>query len=71
MNFIKKQNNNIHLKVYGRNNDNIKKAKSQGYQKTFRQLKSWGLNFHKLKFGKPSFDIYVDDKSIFFKRNGM
>ena len=55
----------------GRNNDNIKKAKSQGYQKTFRQLKSWGLNFHKLKFGKPSFDIYVDDKSIFLKRNGM
>tara|TARA_Y100000992_G_C20937666_1_gene337494 strand:- start:164 stop:526 length:363 start_codon:yes stop_codon:yes gene_type:complete len=52
----------------GRNNDNIKKAKSQGYQKTFRQLKSWGLNFHKLKFGKPSFDIYVDDKSIFFKK---
>ena len=52
----------------GRNNDNVKKAKSQGYQKTLSQLKSWGLNFHKLQFGKPSFDFYIDDKSIFFKK---
>ena len=51
----------------GRNNDNIKKLNPKVI-KTFRQLKSWGLNFHKLKFGKPSFDIYVDDKSIFFKK---
>ena len=53
----------------GRNNENVKKAKDQGYDKTYKQLKSWGLNFHKLKFGKPSFDFYVDDKNIFFKKN--
>ena len=52
----------------GRNNENVKKAKDQGYDKTYKQLKSWGLNFHKLKFGKPSFDFYVDDKNIFLKK---
>ena len=52
----------------GRNNENIKKAKAQGYNKTFKQLKSWGLKFHKLKFGKPSYDFFLDDKNIFFKK---
>tara|TARA_A100001015_G_C15040694_1_gene739459 strand:+ start:336 stop:698 length:363 start_codon:yes stop_codon:yes gene_type:complete len=53
----------------GRNNENITKAKKQGYLKTLKQLKKWGLNFHQLKFGKPSFDHYIDDKSVFFERN--
>ena len=53
----------------GRNNDNIKKAYKQGYQSTYKQLKSWGLKFHKLYMGKPSFDFFVDDRSIGFKRN--
>ena len=52
----------------GRNNENIKKAKAQGYSKTFKQLKGWGLKFHKLKFGKPSYDFFLDDKNVFFKR---
>ena len=52
----------------GRNKENIKKAKAQGYNKTFKQLKSWGLKFHKLKFGKPSYDFFLDDKNIFFKK---
>lgn len=63
-----------HIKILtarymGRNNDNIKLAKKQGYKKTLSQLRSWKLKFHKLIFGKPSFDIYVDDKSIDFKEN--
>jgi hypothetical protein len=33
------------------------------------QLKKWKLKYHKLIFGKPSFDVYIDDKSIFFKKN--
>lgn len=53
----------------GRNNDNIHKAKKQGYKKTFNQLKKWNLKFHKLIMGKPSFDLIVDDKSLFFKKN--
>jgi CMP-N,N'-diacetyllegionaminic acid synthase len=53
----------------GRNKDNVAKAKRQGYNKTFNQLKKWGLKFHELRFGKPSYDIFVDDKNIFFKKN--
>tara|TARA_B100001758_G_C17930973_1_gene363418 strand:- start:202 stop:558 length:357 start_codon:yes stop_codon:yes gene_type:complete len=53
----------------GRNNENVRKAKSQGYHMTFQQLKKWGLNFHELRFGKPSYDIFIDDKSLFFQKN--
>ncbi len=42
----------------GRNNDNIK----QGFKKTHKQLKSWGLKFHKLVISKLAADIYIDDK---------
>jgi uncharacterized HAD superfamily protein len=30
---------------------------------TKKQLKKWNLKYHELKLGKPSGDIYVDDKS--------
>ena len=62
------------IKIYtsrymGRNNDNILKAKRQGYKSTFKQLKNWGLNFHELKMGKTSYDLIVDDKALGFNRN--
>lgn len=62
------------IKIYtarymGRNKDNVKRANEQGYNFTKRQLKNWGLKFHKLFLGKPSADIYIDDKSINFKKN--
>lgn len=53
----------------GRNNENILKAKKQALKITVSQLKKWRLNYHKLIFGKPSYDLFVDDKSIFFKKN--
>jgi CMP-N,N'-diacetyllegionaminic acid synthase len=53
----------------GRNKDNSKKAKAQGFDKTYNQLKNWGLKFHELRFGKPSYDYFLDDKNIFFKKN--
>ena len=53
----------------GRNNENVGLAKKQGFKKTFNQLTKWKLKFHKLKFGKPSYDMIVDDKSFFFKKN--
>lgn len=53
----------------GRNNENIAKAKKQGFQMTKIQLKKWKVNYHKLIFGKPSFDLFIDDKSIDFKKN--
>ena len=39
------------------------KAKKQGFQMTKIQLKKWKVNYHKLIFGKPSFDLFIDDKS--------
>jgi len=31
---------------------------------TREQLKTWGVPFHELRFGKPYADIFVDDKAI-------
>jgi hypothetical protein len=53
----------------GSSNENIRNAKRKFYNFTIKQLKLWKLNYHKLIFGKPSYDIMVDDKSLFFKKN--
>jgi hypothetical protein len=53
----------------GRNNENITASKKQGFKMTMKQLKKWKVKFHKLVFGKPSYDLIVDDKSIYFKKN--
>ena len=53
----------------GRNNENLSKAKKQGFKMTKKQLKDWNLKYHKLLFGKPSYDLFIDDKSIFFKKD--
>lgn len=31
---------------------------------TKKQLDDWGVKYHKLIFGKPEADIFVDDKAI-------
>jgi hypothetical protein len=31
---------------------------------TRRQLKAWGVRYHKLVLGKPAGDVYVDDKGV-------
>ena len=33
------------------------------HELTENQLRSWGVKYHKLLFGKPSADVYVDDKA--------
>jgi len=53
----------------GRNNDNVSKAKKQGYNLTKKQLKRWNVNYHKLIFGKPSYDIFIDDKDMGYDTN--
>ncbi len=30
---------------------------------TMKQLEAWGCKYHSLKMGKPSFDLFVDDKA--------
>ena len=34
------------------------------YKLTENQLKQWGVKYHKLFLGKPSGDIYIDDKGM-------
>lgn len=53
----------------GRSNEKIYLAKKKGYNFTKKQLKSWGVKYHLLKFGKPSYDLFIDDKTLFFKKN--
>lgn len=31
---------------------------------TAKQLKEWGVKFDEIKFGKPAFDILIDDKAL-------
>ena len=67
-------NSGFYIKIFtarymGRNNDNRLKAIKQAKKITEIQLKKWKINYHKLILGKPSFDIYVDDKSLFYDKN--
>lgn len=48
----------------GRYNDDAEKAKNKFYNLTKMQLDIWGCKYHQLILGKPSADIYIDDKSI-------
>jgi hypothetical protein len=53
----------------GRSNENINRAILRGYELTQKQLKKWKVKYHYLIFGKPSYDIIIDDKSFNYKKN--
>jgi len=55
----------------GRTNGDLKKVNKIGYDFTLKQLKSWGLNFHKLILGKPSYDLLIDDKAYNYSNNWL
>ena len=71
--------NEIHNKGYkiilytarymGRCNGNLKQVKKKIKPLTLRQLKKWEVSYDKIYFGKPSFDLFIDDKSLFFKKD--
>ena len=46
----------------GRTNNNQEVASEIMYETTRSQLEKWGVKYHQLLLGKPSGDIYVDDK---------
>ena len=48
----------------GRYSDNASKAKEKFYALTKMQLELWGCKYHELILGKPSGDVYIDDKGI-------
>lgn len=48
----------------GRSNNSAAYAHSAFYELTRNQLLDWGVKFNGLYLGKPSGDIYVDDKGV-------
>jgi hypothetical protein len=55
----------------GRSNQKVSLAKKKLYKFTISQLSKWDLKYNKLIFGKPSYDIFIDDKNINFNKNWM
>mgnify|MGYP006089897165 FL=1 len=53
----------------GRCNGNLNLVIKKIKPLTVLQLKKWGVLYHKLYFGKPSYDLFIDDKAMFFKKN--
>ena len=45
------------------------KARKKARKMTLNQLKKWNVKYHKIFFGKPSTDFYVDDKNLDFKKD--
>ena len=48
----------------GRSGNNVHFAYSEFFSLTEKQLKSWNVKYDQLILGKPSGDIYIDDKGI-------
>ena len=53
----------------GKNNESRNKAHNEGYQFTKNQLLKWGVKYHELKMGKPSYDLIVDDKHFNYNKD--
>lgn len=34
------------------------------FEITLGQLENWGCKYHELRMGKPSYDLFIDDKNI-------
>jgi hypothetical protein len=56
-------------RFYGKCNGNLKEILKMDKGLTKKQLKKWRVKYHSLIFGKPVFDVYVDDKNFEFKKN--
>jgi hypothetical protein len=53
----------------GTTNDDILKAEKLAKKITVKSLKKWGVKYHTIFFGKPVYDLFVDDKTLFFNKN--
>ena len=53
----------------GRTQQSKKKSHKLGYNLTKKQLSTWGVKYNKLIMGKPSYDLIIDDLSIYFKKS--
>jgi len=60
---------NFYIKIFtarsmGRFNGNKIKVLKHIKKITLEQLKKWSVNYHEMIFFKPSYDIFIDDKSL-------
>lgn len=55
----------------GRNKDNSNLVKKKYYNLVKKYLKKWGLEYDKLILGKPSYDYFIDDKTINPRNNNL
>lgn len=67
---------NHYIKIFtarymGRNKENFKFVNKKFYFETKQYLKKWGVKHHKLIMGKPTYDVFVDDKNFQFKKNWL
>jgi histidinol phosphatase-like enzyme len=72
INFLYEEGNKIIIftaRYMGRSEQKITLAKKRGYSLTIEQLKKWNVKFHRLIFGKPSYDYIIDDKSINYRKD--
>tara|TARA_B100000780_G_C21066707_1_gene428994 strand:- start:358 stop:726 length:369 start_codon:yes stop_codon:yes gene_type:complete len=72
INYLYKKN--YYIKIFtarfmGRAKENINLVKKMDNGLTKKQLIKWGLKYHELYFGKPSYDLIVDDKTLNFEKN--
>ena len=61
------------VKIYtarfmGRSNDELRNHKKL-YSEVSKQLKNFGIKYHKLFLSKPSADTYIDDKAYGYSRS--
>jgi capsule biosynthesis phosphatase len=48
----------------GRHKNNAIKAIEEFYELTVKQLQDWGVKYNEIYLGKPSGDLYIDDKAM-------
>jgi hypothetical protein len=51
----------------GRSKENVFIASKKNFKVTVPQLKKWGVKYHQVIFGKPTYSIFIDDKNLFHK----
>ena len=69
-------NKGYYIKIFtsrfmGRSSEQKSLAKKKGFKFTKKQLSDWGLKYNKLIFGKPSYDLFVDDKNLGYENNWL
>lgn len=72
INLLRKKGHYIKLftaRYMGRNKENKIFAKKHAKKLTLTQLKKWKVDYNEIIFGKPSYDLFIDDKSLFFKKD--